>query len=291
MSSPTPIMDRGPLARRRTGHPRSESDALRLDLVAAWVGRRAGAIGSLVVVLLGWEMAARAGIVTPFLLPPLSTVLGRVAEDALSGELTINLGLTLYRAVAGFAIAGTAGVALGILMTRRRWVRWFFDPIVSVAFPMPKIAFLPVFMLWLGLYDVSKISMVVFNAIFPVIAATMAAAEGVDNHLVWSARSLGASDRQLLREIILPAALPQILTGLQVALPISMIVEIVTEMLMGGAGLGGAMIGASRFADSPGVFAGIVEIAVAGLCLVKGIVVLRRHLLIWHQEAQDPTTV
>ena len=291
MSSPTPIMDRGPLARRRTGHPRSESDALRLDLVAAWLGRRAGAIGSLVVVLLGWEMAARAGIVTPFLLPPLSTVLGRVAEDALSGELTINLGLTLYRAVAGFAIAGAAGVALGILMTRRRWVRWFFDPIVSVAFPMPKIAFLPVFMLWLGLYDVSKISMVVFNAIFPVIAATMAAAEGVDNHLVWSARSLGASDRQLLREIILPAALPQILTGLQVALPISMIVEIVTEMLMGGAGLGGAMIGASRFADSPGVFAGIVEIAVAGLCLVKGIVVLRRHLLIWHQEAQDPTTV
>jgi taurine transport system permease protein len=78
---------------------------------------------------------------------------------------------------------------------------------------------------------------------------------------------------------------------LQAALPISMIVVIVTEMLMGGQGLGGAMISASRFADSPGVFAGIVEIAVAGLCLLKGIAVLRRHLLVWHQEAQDPTTV
>ncbi len=263
----------------------------RFDVIAAWIARRAGAIGSLVVLLVAWETSARSGIVTNFLLPPLSTVLGRVTEDAMSGELTINLGLTLYRAVVGFAIAGAAGVALGIVMTRRPWVRWFFDPIVSVAFPMPKIAFLPVFMLWLGLYDFSKISMVVFNAIFPVIAATMAAAEGVDRHLVWSARSLGASERQLLREIILPAALPQILTGLQVALPISMIVEIVTEMLMGGQGLGGAMIGASRFADSPGVFAGIVEIAVAGLCLVKGIAVLRRHLLLWHQEAQDPTTV
>ncbi len=258
---------------------------------AAWLARRAGAVGSLVVVLVAWEAAARSGIVTAFLLPPLSVVLGRVWEDLVTGDLAVNLGLTLYRALVGFAIAAAAGVALGIVMARRPWVRWFFDPIISVGFPMPKIAFLPIFMLWLGLYDVSKISMVVFNAIFPVVAATMAAAEGVDRHLLWSARSLGASERQLLREIILPAALPQILTGLQVALPISMIVEIVTEMLMGGAGLGGAMIAASRFADSPGVFAGIVEIAVAGLCLVRGIAVLRRHLLSWHQEAQDPTTV
>jgi NitT/TauT family transport system permease protein len=95
----------------------------------------------------------------------------------------------------------------------------------------------------------------------------------------------------LLREIVLPAAAPQILTGLQVALPVSMIVAVVTEMLMGGDGLGGAMIQASRFADSPGVFAGIVEIAIAGLALVKGMTVLRRHLLVWHQEARDPTTV
>jgi len=263
----------------------------RLDLAAAAVGRQAGAIVPLLVLVVGWEAASRSGIVTPFLLPPISAVLERVWQDALSGELAINLGQTLFRSLVGFAIAGVGGVVLGILMTRQRLVRWFFDPIVSVGFPMPKIAFLPIFMLWLGLYDFSKISMAVFNAIFPVIIATIAAAEGVDRQLLWSARSLGASERQLLREIILPAALPQILTGLQVALPISMIVMIVTEMLMGGQGLGGAMIAASRFADSPGVFAGIVEIAVAGLCLVKGIAVLRRHLLAWHQEAQEPTTV
>jgi taurine transport system permease protein len=270
---------------------RPAAPGLRVDAAAAWLARRAGAIGSLLVLLVAWEVAARSGAVTPFLLPPLSAVLARVGEDAASGDLALNLGMTLYRALTGFAIAGVCGVLIGILMTRRPWVRWFFDPIVSVGFPMPKIAFLPIFMLWLGLYDVSKISMAVFNAIFPVITATMAAAEGVDRYLLWSARSLGAKERQLLREIILPAALPQILTGLQVALPISMIVMIVTEMLMGGEGLGGAMIAASRFADSPGVFAGIVEIAVAGLCLVKGMTVLRRHLLIWHQEARDPTTV
>jgi ABC-type nitrate/sulfonate/bicarbonate transport system permease component len=263
----------------------------RPDLIVAGLARRAGAIASLLALVVAWEAAARSGAVTPFLLPPLSAVLARVWEDASSGELAVNLGLTLYRALAGFAIAGVFGVLLGILMTRRPLIRWFFDPIVSVGFPMPKIAFLPIFMLWLGLYDTSKISMAAFNAIFPVITATIAAAEAVDRHLLWSARSLGASERHLLREIILPAALPQILTGLQVALPISMIVMIVTEMMMGGQGLGGAMIAASRFADSPGVFAGIVEIAVAGLCLVRGIAVLRRHLLIWHQESSEPSTV
>jgi ABC-type nitrate/sulfonate/bicarbonate transport system permease component len=264
---------------------------LRLDLLAAAIGRRIGSLLPLIVLVLGWEALSRSGVVSTFLLPPLSAVLQRVWDDALSGDLTINLGMTLYRALTGFAIAGIGGVALGILMTRNKFIGWFFDPIVSVGFPMPKIAFLPIFMLWLGLYDVSKISMATFNAIFPVIVATIAAAEGIDRQLLWSARSLGASERQLLREIILPAALPQIMTGLQVALPVSMIVTIVTEMLMGGQGLGGAMIAASRFADSPGVFAGIVEIAIAGLCLVKGIALLRRRLLIWHQEAQAPTTV
>jgi ABC-type nitrate/sulfonate/bicarbonate transport system permease component len=101
---------------------------------------------------------------------------------------------------------------------------------------------------------------------------------------------MGATDREVLRDVILPAAMPQILTGLQVALPIALIVAVVAEMLMGGYGLGGAMNTASRFADSRGVFAGIVEIGVVGYLLVKGMALMRRRLLIWHQEAQDPTT-
>src|SRR5436305_5908420 len=101
---------------------------------------------------------------------------------------------------------------------------------------------------------------------------------------------MGASDRELMWQIVLPAALPQILTGLQVALPLSLIVAIVTEMLMGGYGLGGAMITASRFADSRGVFAGIVEIAVVGYVLVKAMAIARRRLLLWHPEALEPST-
>jgi ABC-type nitrate/sulfonate/bicarbonate transport system permease component len=246
---------------------------------------------SLIIVVVAWEGAARSGLVTPFLLPPLSVVLERIWSDAASGDLAINLGLTLYRSIVGFLICAVGGIVLGILIARFAAVRWFFDPIISIGFPMPKISFLPIFMLWFGLYDVSKITMVVFNSIFPVITATIAATEGVDRQMIWSARMLGASERRLLWEIIVPASSPQIMTGLQICLPIAVIVDIVCEMLMGGQGLGGAMIAASRFADSPGVFAGIIEIAIAGYILVRGMALLRRRLLMWHQEAEDPTTV
>lgn len=247
--------------------------------------------GSVIALLVGWELLAQSGAFTTFLLPPLSLVLERVWDDLTSGALVVNLGLTLYRAAIGFVVAGAGGIILGILIARIPAVHWFFDPIVSVGFPMPKIAFLPVFMLWFGLFDVSKISMVIFDSIFPVIAATVAGTQAVEQQLIWSARSLGAKDRAVLWEIILPAALPQILTGLQIALPIALIVTIVCEMLMGGEGLGGAMIQASRFADSPGVFAGIFEIAVAGWAVIKGQEWVRRKLLVWHQETQTTATM
>jgi ABC-type nitrate/sulfonate/bicarbonate transport system permease component len=239
---------------------------------------------------LAWETVARSGAVTAFMLPKLSVVVERIGSEALSGELFRNLGLTLYRALTGFLVAAAAGIPLGILIARNRAVRWFFDPIVSVGFPMPKIAFLPIVTLWLGFYDVSKISMVVLDAIFPVVTAAIAGTLGVERELQWSARNLGASERQVLREIILPAALPEIMTGMQVALPIALIVCIVAEMKMGGVGLGAAMMTASRFADSPGVFAGIVEIALAGYVVVRGMALLRRRLLLWHHEALAPAT-
>jgi ABC-type nitrate/sulfonate/bicarbonate transport system permease component len=251
---------------------------------AAWGAAR---LAPIVALLAAWEIFARSGAVTPFMLPALSAVVERIYDDALGGELFINIGVTLYRALVGFAIAAVGGVLLGTAMARNAVARWFFDPIVSVGFPMPKIAFLPVVILWLGLYDVSKISMVVLDAIFPVVTATIAGIASVEKELLWSARNMGAKDRELLWQILLPAALPQILTGLQVALPLALIVVVVTEMQMGGYGLGGAMMQASRFANSRGVFAGIVEIAVIGYALVYLMAVLRRRLLMWHQEAQE----
>lgn len=258
--------------------------ARRLDLLF----RGGAAVFSILLFLIAWELFARSGKVTMFMLPPFTVVAKYIANDAIAGHLWINLALTLYRALSGYLIAAVAGILIATLMSRVRLVRWFFDPIISVGFPMPKIAFLPVIILWLGLYDFSKISVVVFDAIFPVVTATLAGIAAVEKELLWSARNMGANERQIMWQIVLPAASPQILTGLQVALPIALIVEIIAEMVMGGYGLGGAMMGASRFANSPGVFAGIVEIAVVGFILIKAMAMLRRRLLAWHQEAAAP---
>jgi len=259
--------------------------ARRLDVVF----RLGAGAFSLLLLLIAWEAFARSGKVTPFMLPPFSAVVERIYDDAVTGDLWRNLGLTIYRAMTGFCIATIGGIALGAAMSRSRLVHWFFDPIISVGFPMPKIAFLPIIMLWLGLFDVAKISIVVFDAIFPVVTATLAGIAGVEKELVWSARNMGAKERELMWQIVLPAALPQILTGLQVALPISLIVAIIGEMAMGGYGLGGAMMTASRFADSRGVFAGIVEIAIVGYILIKAMALIRRRLLVWHQEVSELT--
>ncbi len=240
--------------------------------------------------LIAWELLARSGAFTQFQLPALSVVLDRIWNDAVDGDLFINMALTLYRALAGFAICTVLGIVIGMAMARNKIADWFFDPIISVGFPMPKIAFLPVVILWLGVYDTSKITIIVIDAIFPVIAATVVAVQGVERELIWSARNMGARERDLLWQVVLPSASPQIMTGLQVSLPLCLIVAVVAEMLMGGYGLGGTMMTASRFANSPGVFAGILEIAVIGYVLVKAMQLLRRRLLIWHQEAHEPST-
>lgn len=246
---------------------------------------------SIFALLVAWELFARSGKVTMFMLPPFSAVAERIWSDAVGGKLWMDLGLTLYRTFVGFSLACAIGVVLGTAMARTRLARWFFDPIISIGFPMPKVVFLPVVILWLGVYDVSKITMIAVEAIFPVVTATIIGIRGVERELLWSARNMGAGERELLWQVALPAALPQIITGLQVALPIALIVAIVTEMFMGGYGLGGAMNTASRFADSRGVFAGIVEIAVVGYALVKIGSFIRRRLLLWHQEAVAPSTV
>jgi taurine transport system permease protein len=239
---------------------------------------------SIVAVVVLWQAFAGAHVISAFLLPPFSTVLVRLYHDVASGDMILGIALTLYRALAGFGLGAVSGIAVGILIARVPLMRWFFDPLVSIGLPMPKIAFLPVFILWFGVFDESKILMVAFSAIFPVIVASWAAADGVDAILLWSALSLGTGRHRLLWEIALPASLPQIFTGLQVALPLSLIVEVVSEMAMGGEGLGGTIMTQMRFADSPGVFAGVLAIAIVGAGLVKAMEMIRHRLLLWHPE-------
>ena len=181
-------------------------------------------------------------------------------------------------------LASIIGVSIGVAMSVSKTTRWFCDPLVSFMFPIPKIALLPIFVLWFGVFDVSKITMTTVACIVPIISATHLGTRNIDKYLIWSARALGTSQRKMFWKIVVPAALPAILTGLQIAFPITLIVSIVCEMLTGGQGLGGYMIYAARFGESDKVFLGIFFTALIGYVLIEGFAWLRRRLLVWHTE-------
>ena len=235
-------------------------------------------------ILLVWESVVRLGWINPFLLPAPSAFAARWAAEVSNGFIMRDAGLTMMRALAGFLIAAAAGIVLGTLAARNAFARWLVDPVVSVGFPMPKISFMPIFMLWFGLGDQAKLAMIVFTCIFPVVSATYLGTRSIDRYLLWSAQNLGTPPRRLLWQVVIPAAMPQILSGLQIAFPMALIVTVVTEMMTSGGGLGNYMIVSARAALSEKVFAGIATIAVLGYVLLRLFDSLRRRLLRWHAE-------
>jgi ABC-type nitrate/sulfonate/bicarbonate transport system permease component len=237
-----------------------------------------------VAIIVIWEAAARSGLVHPFLLPPFTEVVKRLFDDCMEGLLPMALAATAARCIAGFALACVVAVPLGLAMSQFRAVRWFFDPLLSIGFPMPKVAFLPIFILWFDVFDTSKVLMAAFSCSFTILSATYAGAGAVERTMIWSAKSLGVGRVELLWSIVLPAALPRILTGFQIAFPLAMISTVVAEMYMGGVGVGGSMMMAGRFADSVGVYSGIIAVGLLGFVLIKGLEFARRRLLVWHAE-------
>jgi taurine transport system permease protein len=250
----------------------------------SWLRHAGARYGSIVVVLILWELTTRTGVFNNFLLPPLSDVLYRFALDMLNGEIPRHALATGYRAAVGFGLAAVFGVFAGALMSMSTIARRIMEPIVSVAFPIPKISFLPIFVLWFGLDDLSKVLMIAFSCVVPIISATYLGTATVDKYFLWSARNLGTSRHALFWKIIVPAASPQIISGLQVAFPLALIIAVVTEMLTGGDGLGGYMILAVRFAESAKVFAGLLATLFTGLIFIQGFAMLRARLLVWHNE-------
>lgn len=239
----------------------------------------------ILILLAAWEGATRAGMVQLFLLPPLSRVLVRTYADTINGVIPHHIIVTSVTALTGYALAAVVGIVLGAAMAMSGRVRYFVEPLVSLAFPIPKISFMPIFILWFGLDTLPKVLMVAFNCAIPIISATYLGARGIDKYILWSARSLGTPNRKLFWKIVMPAAAPQVISGLQIALPQALIIGIVTEMLTGGDGLGSYMIRGVRFSDSETAFAGLLAMLVTGLVYMQIATMLRRRLLRWHAEA------
>src|ERR1700760_2205174 len=207
-----------------------------------------------------WEASARAGLAPALFLPPFTKVMAEWWSVCADGSLPLDLSVSLARAAAGLCLATAIGMPLGIAMARSRLLHWLFDPVIALAFPSPKIAFLPIFILWFGIYSLSKILLVAFACVFPILIGSFAAASSVNRVLIWSATSMGTSDAGVLFRVVLPAAWPRIFAGLRVALPVALITTFTAEMVSGGGGMGATLMYSQRFFESPTVFAYILNL-------------------------------
>lgn len=239
---------------------------------------------ALVIVL--WAIVARAGWARPLFLPSPLQVAQQFWPLLVGGEVVKPLLVSLYRAFGGLAIALVIGTAAGLAMGRMRWVRWGIDPVVSFAFPAPKIAFIPIFVLWFGIDDASKILMVAFTCVFPIIVATYHGATATPKIVIWSAQAMGTSERELLRRIVFPATLPYIFSGLRVTVPVALITAYTAEMVSGGGGLGAALMFAQRFFHTPTVFLYIILMLLSGIVLDQLMLAARARLIPWQPEEE-----
>ncbi len=222
---------------------------------------------SVLTIVVIWEAAARAGLAPALFLPPFTKVASEWWSVCADGSLPQDLLISLSRAAIGLCLATAIGVPLGIAMARSRVLHWLFDPVIALAFPSPKIAFLPIFILWFGIYSLSKILLVAFACVFPILIGSFAAASSVNRVLIWSAASMGTSHIGMLFRIVLPAAWPRIFASLRVALPVSLITTFTAEMVSGGGGMGASLMYSQRFFESPTVFAYILTMLAVGLLL------------------------
>ena len=248
-----------------------------------WAAENLRSIASIAIILVAWESAARLKLTPPLFLPSVTAVVATLAEVIADGSLPLDLAVSLYRTFAGLALATLLGVALG--MARSALMRWLLDPLVALGFPAPKIAFIPIFILWFGIESASKILLVAFACVFPVVIATYDAASSVNRTIIWSALSLGSSRVRLTWRIILPACYPRIFAALRVAVPVALITTFTCEMVAGGGGMGATLMYAQRFFESPTVFAYIVTMLAVGLIFDKTMLALRDHFPAWREDS------
>jgi len=222
------------------------------------------------VLALIWEAVARAGMFPARLFPSLETIAAAFWRLTLNGILPHHALDTVIRLGAGFALAAVGGVALGILMGRSRRAEDIILPLVSIGAPIPGIAYAPLFLLWFGLGNKSAVLLVGFVSAFPVIFNTWTGVKAVKDIWVRSAQAMGADDPKLFRHVILPGALPYILTGLRLGLAQAWRILVGVEMLAAVPwGLGWMIFGAREFLNMDVMLAGVAVIAIIGLALEK----------------------
>jgi len=235
----------------------------------------------LLILVVVWEAIARSGWISQAAMPSLESIARSWWRLVTSGDLWSNGSTSLFRYLIGIAAALTFSVPVGILMAYNHTVQVVVGPLIAMFYPLPKAALIPVLLLWFGLGEMSKIALIFLGCMLPIVLSAYNGARGMDRVLAWSARSLGASRAQVLWEIVLPAALPEILAGFRAALSLSFAFLIAAELTISRDGIG-HLIG---FLGESGVyepmFAAIFTVAAFGFLVDRTFLAFMRRTLAW----------
>ena len=226
-----------------------------------------------------WQGLVSFGYAPVTLLPPPGQVFYRMVQQLLTSTYQEDIAATLFRLFAGFSIALILGVTVGLAAAVNPAVNAAVRPIVRVLAPLPKVALYPALLLLVGFGHQSKILLVTFDALFPILLATYYGASTVEQKLIWSAMAAGTPAREILFKVVLPAAAPSILTGCRIGLVISCIVVFLAEMITSTDGLGHVLVTAARTFQAVDMFVPLITISLLGLILNGLLELLRSYLL------------
>src|SRR5215470_447978 len=236
------------------------------------------------VVLLAWEIVAQSGSISRIVCPSLLAITRELGAFVTRSDRLTEAWISLYRALAGFALAALLGVPLGLALGRSRVTARVVEPLLSATYPVPKIALFPIFVFALGIGSLSKVGLVFLECLYPIVINAAQGARAVNRVAVWSARNMGASRVQILGRIVLPAAAPAILAGCRVALPVALIVVLITEMIGSADGLGYLVMAALADLRTDRLLAAVVVTALLGWALDWLVVSGRGRLVFWERH-------
>ena len=237
----------------------------------------------LLILLALWQLLASVGPLANELLPNVPAVLRALWSLLQSGDLTSNGWRSLFRCFSGLAAAIVVGVPTGMLMATFKMFRLLVNPIVQLFYPMPKSALIPVTMVWFGIGDMSKISLIFIGCLLPIIISTYNGARGVNPVLIWSARSFGASRISTLFQVVLPAAMPEVLNGIRTALAFSFILVVTAEFIIASDGVGYLISELGDNGSYAAMFAVILVVCAVGFGADRLFAAFARHQLRWRE--------
>jgi NitT/TauT family transport system permease protein len=239
--------------------------------------------------LSSWQLLVGAGVVDGFFFSRPSDIAGRVWDWLSTGSIWSHLAVTVTEAVLSFGIGVALGVCLGFLLARVHWLGALLDPYIRIANALPRVVLAPLFLLWFGLGIWSKVALGVTVVFFIVFFNTYQGVRDVDPVMLNNARMLGASERQLVRHVLVPSALTWIFSSLHISIGFAIIAVVVGEYLGASSGVGYLISQAEGVFDTTGVFAGMVVLAAVVLVVGAGVSRLERWLLRWKPGRETET--